>query len=202
MELQIPWNEASERVGMSTRKQQILQAAVELIATRGYSAFTMRSLAKQCGLTLGALQYHYASREVLIRAITAHIHEQYSQSFELYMEGVGEEASFLDALVGQVLVDPADERLMADKLFPQLWAMAAMEPIVEKLLAGLYEGYLSALEEGLRQQGVANPRPDALVLMAMLEGLTLFSGRGQRWESDAEEALAVVRDFVQSRCGS
>ena len=34
------------------------------------------------------------------------------------MEGVGEETSFLDALVGQALVDSADERFYGDKLFP------------------------------------------------------------------------------------
>ena len=186
---------------MSTRKTQILQEAVKMIATRGYAAFSMRALAKQCGLTLGALQYHYSTRDTLLRALSEYIGRQYSQSFLAHLAVVDDGTPLLNTLMDLAFIDPANERLMGDRLFPQLWAMALVEPIVEELMGGLYERYLTALEEGLRQQGVVEPRPDALVLMAMLEGLTLFTGRGQRWESGAEEALAAARAFVAARYG-
>ena len=46
---------------MNDRKQQILQVAIELIADGGYANLTMRSLARANNITLGALQYHFAT---------------------------------------------------------------------------------------------------------------------------------------------
>ena len=44
---------------MSERKQQILQAAVDIIVDEGYGSLSMRALARASGIKLGALQYHF-----------------------------------------------------------------------------------------------------------------------------------------------
>ena len=53
---------------MSGRKQQILQSAIHIIAEEGYGALTMRALARASDLKLGALQYHYPTRDDMLRA--------------------------------------------------------------------------------------------------------------------------------------
>ena len=184
---------------MSARKQQILQKAVELIASKGYAAFTMRAVARQSGLTLGALQYHYPTQETLLRALVDYIGDQYHESYRTYFSELEEGTSLLQACLEFALVDPADDLLQADRLFPQLWAMALVEPIVEELLNGLYESYLLFLEECLREHGVIQPRADALALMAMFEGFTLFNGRGRRWEANGPDTIEAMQRLISAR---
>jgi AcrR family transcriptional regulator len=186
---------------MSSRKEQILQQAVELIASKGYAALTMRAVARASGLTLGALQYHYRTKEALLRALVDYIGHQYRRSFQVYLSEVGEKASMLQASLDFALIDPAEDLLHGDRLFPQLWAMSLVEPIVEELMDALYEEYLLFIEACLREKGVAEPRADALALMAMFEGFTLFNGRGRRWEGHAPATIEAIRSLITARFG-
>lgn len=44
---------------MSGRKQQILQAAIDIIVDQGYASLSMRAVARASDVKLGALQYHF-----------------------------------------------------------------------------------------------------------------------------------------------
>ena len=186
---------------MSSRKQQILQQAAELIAFKGYAAFTMRAVARESGLTLGALQYHYRTREALLRALVDYIAHQYRVSLQTYLSEIDEKVPVLQAILDFAIIDPAEDLLHGDRLFPQLWAMSLVEPIVKELMDALYDEYLLFIEACLREQGVVEPRADALALMAMFEGFTLFSGRGRRWEGDAPATIEAIRSLISARFG-
>ena len=54
---------------MSDRKQEILQTAIEIIADEGYASLSMRALARASGMKLGALQYHFRTRDEMLRAL-------------------------------------------------------------------------------------------------------------------------------------
>ena len=68
---------------MSERKQQILQAAIEIIVNQGYGDLTMRALARVNGIQLGGLQYHFPTWEDMLRALVAYTSEAYRSKFEL-----------------------------------------------------------------------------------------------------------------------
>lgn len=53
------------------RRQEILDAALRVFARRGYSAATNAEIAREAGVTAGALYYYFTSREDLIRAAVA-----------------------------------------------------------------------------------------------------------------------------------
>ena len=184
---------------MSTRREQILHNAIALIVSKGYAALTMRAVARDSGLTLGALQYHYPTRNDLLNGLTNFIAAQYTRSFSDYVKGLDEDVSLLHASLDFSLVDPVEPIFKTDRLFPQLWAMSLVEPSVKELLDNLYQEYLSFLEECLRQRGVTAPQSDALVLMGLFEGLTLFVARGQRWEAQLPSTVAAARAFIDAR---
>jgi len=56
------------RVPTTRRRPQIAQAALRLVGERGLSALTMAELAKQVGVTAGALFRHFASRDEILEA--------------------------------------------------------------------------------------------------------------------------------------
>jgi len=164
---------------LNERKRQILQAAIEIIASEGYANLSMRALARASGMKLGAFLYHFRTWEDLLHALADFIAEEYERSFDALAEnsrspGLRETVRFL-------LYDtPADTTLQADRLFPQLWAMAQVEPVMQSMLDDIYRGYLDTLEEELADEGSHAPRAEARALMSMVEGSALFLGRGTR----------------------
>ena len=181
---------------MSERKHQILQSGLQLITSEGYGAFSMRAVARRSGLTLGALQYHYRTREDLLRALATHITHTYRSAFDARTE-----PPTLQGVVAFVLEDIPGEGLQADRLFPQLWAMALVEPIMDELLYNLYAEYLDLLEGLLTERGEPAPRAEALVIMGLLEGQTFFVGRGRRWADHGPAALKAVHALIVARYG-
>jgi AcrR family transcriptional regulator len=185
---------------MTERKQQILEAAIEIIASEGYAKLTMRALARASGMKLGALQYHFRTWKDLLQALAAFIGEEYERSFDALAEG---RASPDLRETVQFLLDeaPADVTFQFDKLFPQLWAMALVEPVMESLLDEILRRYIDLLEERLIAEGSRAPRAEALVLLSMAGGATLFLGRGRPWERDAKAVREAVLEFVDANYG-
>ena len=186
----------------SDRKTEILRAAIELIADEGYGSLSMRALARASGMKLGALQYHFRTWDALLVALVAYIESEIISAFE---SGVGE----LEQVdVGQMIEFMLDEQvgtadgLFSDRLWTQLWAMEQIEPLVSDLLEEVYAKFLTVLEVKLRERGAAAPRAEALVLLSMVEGESLFSGSGRRWERDRPAVRQSILQLVDERYGT
>jgi AcrR family transcriptional regulator len=191
---------AHKEIVVSDRKQQILEEAIGIIASEGYGKLTMRALARASGMKLGALQYHFRTWEDMLRALAAYISEAYRASFEALRSD--KEALSLRDIVKFILDDVPGSALQADRLFPQLWAMARVEPVMETLLDDIYVAYLDKLEKRLINMGSTAPRAEALALMSLMEGATLFVGSDRRWANDANAVRDAALAFVDARYGN
>lgn len=174
---------------------------MDLVASSGYDKLTMRAVARGSGIKLGALQYHFRTRDDLLRALAAHVAEAYRDSFEAFQAGLPGGDASVQELVQFLMEDAAGHRLQADRLFPQLWAMSLVEPIMEELMDDLYDEYLEKLAGVLEELGVQHPRAEAIVVMAMADGLTLFTGDGRRWAARGPEVTRAVFDLIEQRYG-
>ena len=184
---------------LSERKQEILQAAIEIIASEGYGKLTMRAVARASGMKLGALQYHFRTRDDMLRALAAYIEDAYRRSWET-LDLNGKEAS-LQELVHFIMDDPAGTALSGDELFPQLWAMSLVEPAMAEKMDELYDVYLEKLEARLTALGSRTPGPDALAIMSLLEGTMVFVGEGRRWAKHKNAVRDSIREFLEARYG-
>ena len=191
---------AHQEITLSERKQQILQAAIGIIATKGYRALTMRALARASGMKLGALQYHFRTREDMLRALAAYISDAYRRSLEALDLNDGEPS--LKNLVRIALVDPEELKDLGDGLFTQLSAMARVEPLIHEKLHEFYAAYVERLAERLTALGSRAPVVDALVIASLVEGSILFAGSGRPWANDADALLDAIMEFVEARYGS
>ena len=160
----------------------------------------MRGLARASDMKLGALQYHFRTWEDMLRALAAYIANTYRQSFEALK--LDAEVLSLRDIVKFILDDVPGSALQADRLFPQLWAMARVEPVMEALLDGIYMVYLDKLEKLLVSMGSTAPRAEALVLMSLIEGATLFVGSDRRWAEDSEAVRDAALAFIDARYGT
>jgi AcrR family transcriptional regulator len=184
------------------RKQEILQTAIEIIEDEGYASLSMRALARASGMKLGALQYHFRTWEDLLRSVVNYIAENIragseSRNLALDSASVTEIAAFmLEDNAG------AENALFSDRLWPQLWAMEQVEPLVSDLLEEVYAEYLEILEKAMEATGIESPHAEALCVMSMLEGESLFTGQGRRWEGDKEAVRETILKFINQRYGA
>ena len=182
------------------RKREILQIAIEIIADEGYSSLTMRSLARASGMKLGALQYHFRTWEALLRALVGLIEDQIKNNWS--QRGLDDDATVYDiaAFMLEQTSAPGDT-LLSDRLWPQLWAMEQVEPLVSDLLEEVYAEYMKFLVNAMEKAGVDSAHGEALCLMSMLEGESLFTGEGRRWEKDRDLVRDTILKFVENRYG-
>jgi AcrR family transcriptional regulator len=191
---------AHHKNDLSDRKQQILQAAIEIIASKGYGNLTMRALARASGMKLGALQYHFRTRKDMLRALAAYLSDAYRRSYEA-LDQNDEEPSLKD-LIRVAIADPEELKDLGDELFTQLWAMANVEPLIAEKLHEFYAVYVERIAERLTALGSRTPVVDALVIASLVEGSILFAGSGRPWANDADALLDAIMEFVEARYGS
>lgn len=65
----MPGRKASE----ATRRNQILQAAVDIAERRGLGALTVRHVAERAGLSVGLVLFHFETKDALIIAVLDHV---------------------------------------------------------------------------------------------------------------------------------
>jgi len=182
---------------MSERKLQILQTAIKIIADSGYGSLTMRALARESGIKLGALQYHFRTREVMLRALVTYIAAEYKKNSQLLNLDIDSLA--IDELFTFLMIDPVEGLFQEDRLWPQLWGMMLVEPVVADLVHEIYREYIQIFEKSLERSGSNAPRAEALMIMSMVEGSTLFIGKGRPWSDDNGAVLASVRAFIEAK---
>lgn len=184
---------------MADRRTEILEAAIALIVDEGYSSLTMRALAREVGMKLASLQYHFRTTDELMRGVVNHIGDAYDQSFEALRRD--SEVITARQVVGFILEDEPGKAICGDRLWPQLWAMQDVEPLVSDLVENIYERFLEVLEGSLRQAGSSMPRVEALCLMSMLEGTTIFVGEGRRWQKHAIDVSEAILKLTENNWG-
>ena len=94
--------------------------------------------------------------------------------------------------------NPVDSALRSERLWPQLWAMAEVQPVMRSVLDEIHVGYLHTLEVALLRAEVPRARAHALTRMAAIEGSVLFMGAQTPWTSDAAAMQGVILAWVDT----
>jgi len=179
---------------LSVRQKEIVQTAIEIVADEGYSSLTMRHLARASDMKLGALQYHFRTWDALLRALVDYLRDEWRR----VLGSSGGTPLGIRGIAEIMLSNDAQEHT---GLWPQLWAMEQVEPLVSDLMEDVYAEYLQILEKALEAAGNQSPRAEALCLMALMESEALFTGKGRRWESDRHKVRETILQFIDDRYG-
>ncbi|MFG2287556.1 TetR/AcrR family transcriptional regulator [Streptomyces sp. NPDC048595] len=60
------------------RRQQLIEATIDLVSTRGYPATSLSAIAERAGLSKAAVLYHFSSKDNLTRAALEQVMGQFS----------------------------------------------------------------------------------------------------------------------------
>ncbi len=108
-------------------RQRLLEAAVASLSEVGWGATTVAVVAARAGVSRGASQHHFATREALFTATVDHIAEQRLAELAAAGSGLPAGAARTEAVVNR-MVGVYTGALFRAAL--QIWAAAASDPVL------------------------------------------------------------------------
>lgn len=103
---------------MADMRSQILDAAAELFAERGYEGVSMRDIARVVGVTQANLYYHFAGKADLIEATLAHVFGAAAERLQAWLADHPDDQvrAFVRWLVEALMTDRTFARLLYREL--------------------------------------------------------------------------------------
>jgi len=190
---------APDRPSRTPGAMRVLRAAIRLFIKAGGSGFTTRGVAKEAGLSLGAVQYFFRTRDQLMAAMLDQFLSDYRSAYDRLAEQLpfNGEARLMGAL--EYLVADA-WRPDARRFFFNLCALSCHNAFVARLFNEVYAhhrrriaGFIGAARPNLTEQQCYD---FALEVAALLEGLMVYTAPGAESVKSREHLTALVKDSV------
>jgi AcrR family transcriptional regulator len=154
-------------------RERIIQAVLQIIGADGVAAVTNRRIAKEAGVSLGSITYHFATQHDLLReSLRSYVDEETRRFTALAEQHCGsvtvEQASHL---VGQVAgsSDFHNEHIAPFELYIQ----AGRDPRLQAAAAECFAAYDRLAAKILAGLGVADAERAASATVALVVGLQL-----------------------------
>ena len=157
---------------MTSASQRILVAVEEILVNRGVEDMTIRNVASAAGVSIGAVQHHFQTKDELLMAAMDKVSGDFLQRVMAATDS-GADARGNLAAVCRILGGVDDESRTASVIWLAFASKAATSEAVAQAHQEawrLMEGGLAAL---LQQLNPALDRDDAAMLMALLDGVAI-----------------------------
>lgn len=167
------------------RRERIIEACLEVIASSGVAGTSHRKVAARAGVPLGAMTYYFDGMDGLLQEAFARFATSISDKFERRMAAAADIDAARDAVVAIILEDVfSEDRELV--LSHELYTLAAREPAYRSITTAWMHRSRSALERHF------DPFT-ARVLDALIEGLTIHRALDAEARDPREVRIAVNR---------
>ena len=157
-----------EKIRQQSRKK-ILDAALELFAMQGYHNTSISQIAKKAGVSKGLMYNYFDGKDDLMHQI---VYERLSEGHD-FVEQIGKQPDAKSKL--RLLIDFSFNYLITDPHQSKLLAALSLQldqfPDLMELIQGRYVGTLPLMEGLLIEIGIENPKEEAALIMALMDGL-------------------------------
>lgn len=160
-----------------TNRDALLAAAVQCLRERGYARTSVRDLVTASGTNLGAVGYHFGSKDaLLIEAITHNVREWIDALGELVRRQVTSGGG-VQAVLDELITTTREHEQLVIAFFDAL-AQAGHLTDLRQQLAGCYEQFRRDVADAFRplideMATTVNQRAMASLLLAVSDGLIM-----------------------------
>lgn len=182
--------------------ERILERAQDVLVSRGYAKFTMRSVAEAADISPGNLAYHYRTKQDLLRAVVGNMVAKYTHQFEALL--ADSEQPFVQELedfVRWILIDSATEYTV--RTFRELWAISLHDQIICREVDDMYDllmSYVAELLQRFRPNASAQAIRESIQLLALItEGTAVLYGTRRERAVSHERIIEIVTQVLDAR---
>jgi len=129
-----------------TRRVQLIEATIRVLATEGYSRTTLTGVARAAGVSHGLVNFHFESKEKLLAETLAFLADEYRDNWIRALEGAPASAA---AKVNALLYADFEPKICTrDRLsaWCAFWGEAQSRPIYQASCASNDEEYANVVE--------------------------------------------------------
>ncbi len=181
--------------GEKTNKA-ITTAALALFAERGYAAVSMRSIAQEVGIQVGALYNHFATKqEVFAKIMIDHMHELLA-AWDVAIKGASTPVEKIETFVR---FHVRYHMTRHNEVFTSFMELRSLEPDNFTKIEALRKRYEYDIRDILKQGRdngdfqITDPHVSAMALIAMLTGVTTwYKPDGRLDMSEIEEIYLAL----------
>lgn len=182
------------REGEERRRDQLVAAALDIIAEQGPDAATVRAIAERAGVTQGLIRHYFTSKDDLTRAAyQAHMQHMNDQSFAALESAPREPAARLAAFVAAALAPPVMSAT-AVGLWSAFLQMVRRDPTMAAVHEANYLAFRDQMELLIAALPGRHGRPElrrlAIACTAVIDGLWLEGSAYS--EGFADDELAQI----------
>lgn len=133
IELQERTEKGRRKASRDVRKQQLIDATIEVLARKGYASLTIADVVKTAGLSAGIISFHFDGKERLLEACLQYLADEYYHNWKTRLEQA--EPTAAAGLEAVLLADFADEIYTPQKLSAWIafWGETQGRPIYERI---------------------------------------------------------------------
>jgi len=166
------------KASKEVRRQQLIEATIDVMARKGYSGTTMFDVAKAAGLSSGIVNFHFETKEKLLVETLKYLADEYRANWHKALNGAGSDPA--DKLIALLFSDFNPEICTPRKLaaWCAFWAEAQSRPTYLEHCGSNDEEYSAIVHElcgAIIKKGRYALSPELIgrALDALLEGLWL-----------------------------
>ncbi|WP_435257755.1 TetR/AcrR family transcriptional regulator [Thioclava sp. FR2] len=168
-----------QRQPEETRRESLIQAALDLMAEGGPRAATVRAIAEHAGITPGLIRHYFTSKEELTRAAYLSLMERMTKESQTAAEAADTPVRALASVISTSLRPP-----VMDGTRIRLWAgflhMVHNDPDMREVHEATYLAYRNLLQSLIEKlPGKSDPATAhalAIACNAVIDGLWLEGG--------------------------
>lgn len=159
----------------STRKDEIVSSAAKLFLERGYSAVTMRDLAKQLGIKAASLYNHISSKHEILETLIISVAEAFTIGMNEIVESEISTLEKVERVIHlhiDVTVKNQDALGSLNNDWMHLEGKAL--PYFEKMRNQYEENFRQIIKSGIAEGAIAKRDPEILLFSVLSTLRTLY----------------------------
>jgi len=161
----------------NSTRERILAVARHLFTSRGYDAVSVRDIVAAAKVNLGAVTYHFGSKEVLYHAAVASMAEPLGARIAELAAGPGAPLERIEAVVRGVLAHLLDNPGPPIVLLRELATDRPLPPPMAALLQGNIGAVSAIIAEGQRDGTIRAGDPALLAITVMSQPFFVRAAR-------------------------
>jgi AcrR family transcriptional regulator len=167
------------RVDREARRRAIAEAVFEVIGSRGLEAVSLRDVAAQANVSMGAVQHYFASKDQMLLFAMSHMRDRVLARMQDELAAIGDPTTRERVRAAARAMLPIGEQGRQEAMAAgAFYAFAVVHPAYADLLREGYQRLLSVSRHNLRAaaetgeiaDGIDTDR-EAAVLFFMVQGL-------------------------------
>jgi len=163
----------------------LLSAAQELFASSGYKGASVRAITRRAGANLGAVTYHFGSKQALYERAMAGVAEPLREHLAAAARQPGTPLERIEHLVRAAFEHLAQHPELPSFMVQHLASQGPLPEMVSRVLEGNHAMFAGLIAEGQADGSIRSGDPRLMALSVVAQPI---------W-------LSVVRSFLQQALG-